>query len=210
MATHSSIFAWRIPWTEKPGIVHRVTKRQTQMQRLSTHARTWNTLAHMTGLFMSRDFWVPDPPILCHGQVPLLLCISLVDSEFLYLQFAFPRAVHSKTLYHLKPTLSVSSSNFLWSFKSKVSSHSGLEKHIVPFRFLFTVFCCCFCSVAQSCLTLCNPMDCCLPGFPVLHYLPEFAQTHVHWVVDAVQPFHPLSPPSPFAINLIQHQGLFQ
>ena len=44
------------------------------------------------------------------------------------------------------------------------------------------------CSVAQSCLTLCNPMNCSTPGFPVLHYLPEFAQTHVHWVSDAIQP----------------------
>ena len=53
---------------------------------------------------------------------------------------------------------------------------------------------CCCCSVAQSCLTLCDPMDCSTPGFPVLHYyLLEFAQTHVHWVSDAIQPFHPLS-----------------
>ena len=49
-----------------------------------------------------------------------------------------------------------------------------------------------------------------MPGFPVLHYLPEFAQTHVHWVSDAIQPSHPQSPPSPLALNLSQHQGLFQ
>ena len=52
----------------------------------------------------------------------------------------------------------------------------------------------CCCSVAQSCLTLCNPMDCSMPGFPVLHYLEEFAQPHVHWVNDDIQPSHPLSP----------------
>ena len=50
-------------------------------------------------------------------------------------------------------------------------------------------------------------MDCSTPGFPVLHYLPEFAQTCFHWVYDAIQPFHPLSPPSP-ALNLSQHQSL--
>ena len=51
----------------------------------------------------------------------------------------------------------------------------------------------CFCcSVAKSCLTLCNPMDCSTPGFPVLHYLLEFAQTHVHWLSDAIQPYHTL------------------
>ena len=53
-------------------------------------------------------------------------------------------------------------------------------------------------------------MDCSTPGLPVLHHLPEFAQTHVHWVGDAIQPSHPLSSPSPPAFSLSQHQGLFQ
>ena len=66
------------------------------------------------------------------------------------------------------------------------------------------------CLVAKSCLTLCDPMNCSMPSFPVLHYLPEFAQTHVHWVGDAIQPSHLLSPPSPPALSLPQHQGLFQ
>ena len=61
----------------------------------------------------------------------------------------------------------------------------------------------------QLCLTLCRPMDCSMPGFAVLHHLPELAQTHVHWVSDAIQPSRPLSFPSP-AFNLSQHQGLFQ
>ena len=55
-----------------------------------------------------------------------------------------------------------------------------------------------------------DPMDCSTPGFPVLHYLPEFDQTHVHWVGDAIQPSHPLAPPFPLALNLSQHQDLFQ
>ena len=62
----------------------------------------------------------------------------------------------------------------------------------------------------QSCVTLCDPMDCSTPGSLVLHYLPESAQTHIHWVDDAIQPSHPLLPPSPPAFNLSQHQGLFQ
>ena len=66
-----------------------------------------------------------------------------------------------------------------------------------------------FSSVAQPCLTLSDPMDCSTPGFPVHHQLPELAQTHVHWVSDAIQPSHPLSSPSPPAFNLSQHQGLF-
>ena len=67
----------------------------------------------------------------------------------------------------------------------------------------------CSCLVTKSCLTLCDPMNCSTPGFPVLHYLPEFAQSHVHWVGDAIQPCHPLLPPSALALNLSQHQGLF-
>ena len=57
------------------------------------------------------------------------------------------------------------------------------------------------CWVAESCLTLCNPMDWNMPGVPVLHYFLEFAQTRVHWVGDAIQPSHPLSPPSPPALK---------
>ena len=67
-----------------------------------------------------------------------------------------------------------------------------------------------FSSVTQSCLTLCNPMDCSTPGFPVHHQRLEFTQTHVHWVRDAIQPSHPLLSPSPPAFSLSQHQGLFQ
>ena len=67
-----------------------------------------------------------------------------------------------------------------------------------------------FSSVAQSCLTLCDPMDCSMPGLPVHHQLPEFTQTHVHLVGDAIQPSHPLSATSSPTFNLSQHQGLFQ
>ena len=69
---------------------------------------------------------------------------------------------------------------------------------------------CCCCSLSKSCPTLCNPRDCSTSGFPILHYLPKFAQTHVHWVNNSIQPSHPLSPPSPPALSLSQHQGLFQ
>ena len=67
-----------------------------------------------------------------------------------------------------------------------------------------------FSSVAQSCLTLCDPMDCSTSGLPVHHQLPEFTRTHVHRVGDAIQPSHPLSSPSSPAFSLSQHQGLFQ
>ena len=67
-----------------------------------------------------------------------------------------------------------------------------------------------FSSVAQLCPTLCNPMNCSTPVLPVHHQLPEFTQTHVHWVSDVIQPSHPLSSPFPPALNLSQHQGLFK
>ena len=67
-----------------------------------------------------------------------------------------------------------------------------------------------FSLVAQSCLTLCDPMNRSTPGLPVHHQLPEFTHTHVHQVGDAIQPSHPLSSPSPPAPNPSQHQGLFQ
>ena len=67
-----------------------------------------------------------------------------------------------------------------------------------------------FSSVAQSCPTLCDPMNCSMPGLPVHHQLPEFTQIHVHRVSDAIQPSHPLSSPSPSAPNPSQHQSLFQ
>ena len=67
-----------------------------------------------------------------------------------------------------------------------------------------------FSSIAQSCPTLCNTMNRSTPGLPVHHQLPELTQTHVYWVSDTIQPFHPLSSPSPPAFNLSQYQGLFK
>ena len=69
---------------------------------------------------------------------------------------------------------------------------------------------CSLLTYTQSCLTLCNPRDCSTSGFPVPHHLLEFAQSHVHWVDDATQPSHLLSPPSPPDLSCSQHQGLFQ
>ena len=77
-------------------------------------------------------------------------------------------------------------------------------------RLLSVLTLCQFSSVAQLCLTLCDPIDCSTSGFPVHHQLPELAQTHVHQVSGAIQPSHPLLSPSPPAFNLSQHQGLLK
>ena len=84
-------------------------------------------------------------------------------------------------------------------------SHSVVSESLQPHRLYIQ-----FSSVTQSCPTLCNPIDCSTPGLPVHHQLREFTQTHVHWVGDAIQSSHPLSSPSPPALNLSLHQGLFQ
>ena len=71
---------------------------------------------------------------------------------------------------------------------------------------ILLLFCC---SVTKSCHTFWDPMGCSMSGLSVLHHLLEFAQTHIHWVSDAIQPSYPLLPSSPFALNLSQHLGLF-
>ena len=84
----------------------------------------------------------------------------------------------------------------------------SIYTHVYNFMFWFYYF-----VVVQSltsCSTLCDLMDGGTTGFPVLHHLPKLVQTHVHWVSDAIQPSHPLSPSSPFAFNPSQHQGLLQ
>ena len=128
MAAHSSILAWRIPWTEEAGGL-----RSTGLQKVD---RT-EVIQHV------------------HTQIPIWM-------------------------------------NF-WMF-FMLLFHNSVQ----------------FSSVAQSYLTLCYPMNCSMPGPPVHHQVPESTQTHVHCVGDAIQPSHPLSSPSPSALNLSQHQGLFK
>ena len=93
--------------------------------------------------------------------------------------------------------LNYKTSNFLWS--NLIVFYWKTVNPVVMFS-----------SVAQSCLTVCDPMDCSTPGLPVHHQIPELAQTQVRWVSDAIQPSHPLSSPSLPAFSLSQHQGLFQ
>ena len=99
----------------------------------------------------------------------------------------------------------------VWKLRQLVKTRMTFQtEEIARGRELCVVLFCCCCSVTKLCLTLCDFMDCSMPGSPVLHHLLEFAQTHVHWVSDAIQPSHPLSPSSPFVLCLSQHQSLFQ
>ena len=99
--------------------------------------------------------------------------------------------------------------SWLWWLLSCVTVSSHWVSH--SFSFLIIQFSSVqFSSVAQSCPTLCDPMNLSMPGLPVHHHLPEFTQTHVHQVRDTIQPSHPRSSPSPPAPNPSQHQSLFQ
>ena len=88
-------------------------------------------------------------------------------------------------------------------FTEQKQAHRKKKQTLVPIQSSSS-------SVAQSCPTLCDPMNCSTPGLPALHQLLEFIQTHNHQVGDAIQPSHPLSSPSPPAPNPSQHQSLFQ
>ena len=96
-------------------------------------------------------------------------------------------------------------------FLHTVFKNSSLKTIQESFEHKLPILSACWCcSVAKSCPTLYYPMNYSTPGFPILHYLPEFAQTHVHWVDDTIQPSHPLLPASPPALSLSQYQGPFK
>ena len=102
-----------------------------------------------------------------------------------------------------------------WPMDESLVSFAFLYFHSIPFilslkTFKFYLLYHNSVQCSQSCPTLCNPMDCSMLGFPVHHQLTELAQTQVHQLGDAIQPSHPLLSPSPPALNLSQHQGLFQ
>ena len=114
-------------------------------------------------------------------------------------------------------TLEMSSMLYIHILLSTYVYHKKLKRRKITYyiysdicHFYYSFISVQFSSVAQSCPTLCDPMNRSTPGLPVYHHLPEFAQTHIHRVSDAIQPSHPLSYPSPLAPNPSQHQSLFQ
>ena len=93
-------------------------------------------------------------------------------------------------------------------FVAFCQKYTNFSSHLLKILKNSLLWCCCCCSVAQLCPTLWGPKDCSTPGFPVLYYLPEFVQTHAHWVGDAVQPSHPLAP-LPFRPSLFPSITVF-
>ena len=141
------------------------------------------------------------------SQVPLPLCAKAFSSSQKSCAFLRSTLISFPQSFHLFSFLRTN----LLMIKSHFCTHA-MEYKNVGYRMqrcpVHSI--CYYCSVTKSCLTLCDPMDYSMPGCPVHHQLPEFTQTHVYWVGDAIQPSHPLSSPSPSVFNLSQHQDLFQ
>ena len=123
-----------------------------------------------------------------------------IKQYFVYIKYAKRKKFLTKYLAQIL-------SRYLNKYLSLLFPQNLLELKALSVPDQSSFFCCC--SVAQSCPDVYDPMKCSLPGFPILHCLPEFAQTHVRWVSDAMQPSHPLLFPSP-AFSLSQNQGPFQ
>ena len=138
-------------------------------------------------LYSLTNSLIPFPPAQCPGDCHWGLCFSAFTVFRFYMNVI---ACSICLLWRTSLSLSV----------LKVHPCCGKWQRVLLFEFS---------SVAQSCLILCHPMDCSTPGLPVCHQLSELAQTHVHRVSDAIQLSHPLLSPSPPALNLSQHQGLF-
>ena len=172
-----------------------------------------------------RDYSSPGSSVHENFQARILECIAISYSR----GSSWPRArncispvswIGRQILYHCATW----EANYIFSTRKVMSvltlspvcatpSASLIQQvflnHKIWFWWPYYVRLCCCCSVAKSCPTLCNPMGCSTPDFLVLRYILEFAQTHVHWVGDAIYASHSLSS-SPPALHLSQHQGLFQ
>ena len=169
-------------------------------------------------------------PYLCPGQPPV--CFLYLWECFCFIDYTFTRAsLVSQRVERLPATQETQVWSLGWEdpLEKEMATHSNTLAWKIPWTeepgglqstgsqrvghdwatSLYTLTYQ-FSSVTQSCLTLCDPMNCSTPGLPVHHHLPEFTQTHIHLVSDAIQPAHPLSSPSPPAPNPSQHQSLFQ
>ena len=137
----------------------------------------------------------------------LILKKFLIKTKFKIVKFSYIQTF-GKHWIHKIPYCNFNSSTLYYENKNNLNSQNP-GCHLTLNSFIFSL-CIQFSSVTQSCLTLCDPMNCSTPGLPVHHHLSEFTQTHVHRGHDAIQPSHSLLSPSPPAPNPSQHWSLFQ
>ena len=154
--------------------------------------------------------WSPSAVIVEPPKIKSLT-VSIVSPSICHEVVGWDAIILVFWVLSFKPTFSLSTFTFI---KRLFSSSSLSAITVVSYAYLrlliFPPAINQIRSVTQSCPTLCDLVDCRTPGFPVHHQEPELAQTHVHWVGDAIQPSHPLWSSLPPAFNLSQHQGLFQ
>ena len=211
MATHSSTLAWKIPWTEEPGSYSPWGRKESDTtEQLHSHSFTdycsfivrlesrWNKSSNLSFLF----------------KIVLAIlgfhCILILQSACQFLQkclLGFLWGLHLNYLQINWESTSILTLISLSVYKpGLLSIYLGLL-YFTQYTTLVSGKKMCissvqFSSVAESCPTLCDPMNRSTPGLPVHHQLPEFTQTHVHQVGDAIQPSHSLSSPSPPDLNL--------
>ena len=144
----------------------------------------------------------------------LVNCLKINTAYFVLSCLTSLYFADTVVFYKLKTCGNPASSKSVGAILPRAFYHFVSLYHILVILIIFQAFpsfsSVQFSSVTQSCTTLCDPMNRSTPGLPVHHQLPEFTQTHVHRVGDAIQPSHPLSSPSPPAPNPSQHQSLFQ
>ena len=207
-------------WEAWHAAVHAVAKSWTWLGDWTTRTKHTFSLMMLSQHYILLVFLSPQWSLLC-------LLRALLPK---HLVLKFPMA-HSSVLFpYLLHTHWVSRA--ILSQVSEVEPLSPRSNHLAQSKlkyltvhFTFSLGClisqmqhvhsgasdvCCCCSAVESCLTVCNPMDCSTPGLPAPHCLPEFAQVLVCWTSDAIQPSNPLPPSFPLAFNLSQHQGLVQ
>ena len=181
MATHSRILPWETTRTEKPG-----GRQSTGSQRV-------------------RHNGTPDMHTSTWGEVQWASHFIRITLRSLV---RVCRSLKTNSRWRLSAGSLLGSSfwiNKSWGMGKEARLRKVRERGRGRLNFQFSSVQ----LVTQSCPTLCDPMDCSTPGLPVHHQLPEFTQTHVHWVGDAIQSSHPLSTPSPPTFNLSRYQGLF-
>ena len=227
MAPHSSTLAWKTPWAEEPcrlqslGSLRVRHDWETELNWIELKITVDGDYSHeikrclllgrkvMTKLdwiFKSRDITLPTKVCLVKAMV---FPVVIYGCESWTIKKAEHQKIDAFELWFCRRFLRVpwTARRSNQSILKDISPGCSLEGLMLKLKLQYFSQ---FSSVTQSCLTLCDPMNCSTPGLPVHHQLPEFTQTQVHRVGDAIQPSHPLSSPSPPALNLSQHQGLSQ
>ena len=201
------IFAWNLPVISPVFLKRSLVFPILLFSSISLHCSLKKAFLSLLDVLWNSAFsWVylSLSPLHFASLVFLDICKTSSGNHFAFLHFFFLAFGHH-LLYNvtnLCPLFLRHSIYQIWIYLSSPQyNYKGFDLgHTESFQFS---------SVAQLCPTLCDPMNCSTPGLPVHHQLPKSTQTHVHWIGDAIQPSHPLSSPSPPALNLSQHQGLF-